>query len=59
MIGIVLWAVRLLLLIVVLRMLASLFFKKGPSAFSKKPKEEIKRFKADKDKVVDADFKEL
>jgi hypothetical protein len=59
MIAIALWAARLLLLFMILRLLTSLFYKKGPSAFSQKPKEEIKRFKTDKEKVVDADFKEL
>jgi hypothetical protein len=59
MVGIALWAARLLLLFMIMRLLQSLLFKKGPSAFSGKPKEEIKRFKGDSDKVVDADFKEL
>ena len=60
MLALVLWAVRVLLVVMVLRMLASLFIKKGPSAaFSRKPQEKIKRFKPDKGTVVDADFKEL
>jgi hypothetical protein len=59
MVGIALWAARLLLFFVIARFLLSIFFKKGHSAFSRKPKEEIKRFKTDSGKVVDADFKEL
>jgi hypothetical protein len=58
MIALALWAARLFVLFLIARMLLALFFKKGPT-FSKKPKEEIKRFKSDKGKVVDADFKEL
>jgi hypothetical protein len=61
MVGLALWAARLFVFIVILRLLFSLLVKKGPSAtaFSGKPKEKIKRFKADNKTVVDADFKEL
>jgi hypothetical protein len=58
MLGLVLWSVRLVLIVMVLRILASLFFK-NKKTFSRKPQEKIKRFKPDKDTVVDADFKEL
>jgi hypothetical protein len=58
MLAIALWAARFFLFFMIVRLVVSLFFKKGP-AFPKKPKEEIKRFKADNGTVVDADFKEL
>jgi hypothetical protein len=58
MVGLVLWGVRLLLVVMVLRILTSLFFKKG-QAFPRKPQEKIKRFKSDNGTVADADFKEL
>jgi hypothetical protein len=59
MIALALWAARLFVLFLIARMLLALFFKKRPQASAKKTREEIKRFKSDNGKVVDADFKEL
>jgi len=58
MIAIVLWAVRLLLIIVILRIVSSMLIKKV-SPFSKKPEEKVKRFKTKNGTVEDADYKEL
>lgn len=58
MLAIALWAARFFLFFMIVRLVVSLFFKKGP-VFTGKPKEEIKRFKPDNGTVVDADFKEL
>jgi hypothetical protein len=58
MVGLALWAARFFVIVVILRLLFSLFVKKGPT-FPGKRDEKIKRFKADKSTVVDADFKEL
>ena len=58
MLGLVLWTVRVLLFVMILRILASFFLKRG-QPFSGMHQEDIKRFKADKGTVVDADFKDL
>jgi hypothetical protein len=58
MLGDILWAVRLLLVFVILKMVLAPFLKKAP-LFSGKSQDKVKRFKADDAKVEDADFKEL
>jgi hypothetical protein len=58
MIVIAVWAARLLLIIVILRIVSSMLFKNA-NPFAKKPEEKIKRFKAKHGTVEDADYKEL
>jgi hypothetical protein len=58
MLGIILWAVRLLLILVILKIVLAPFLRKAPM-FSGKSEDKVKRFKAGNKKVEDADFKEL
>jgi hypothetical protein len=58
MVGLILWAIRFVIIVMILR-IAMTFFLKSGKRFSAKPKEKIKRFKADNGSVVDGDFKEL
>jgi hypothetical protein len=56
--GLVVWALRLLVLYVIVRILMSALGKMGLH-FKGRPKEQAKRFDARDKKVVDADFEEL
>jgi hypothetical protein len=56
--ALVVWASRLLILYVIIRIAFSLFFKNKEPQGRKKP-EAAKRFDAQGKKIEDADFKEL
>jgi hypothetical protein len=58
MLGVIAWAVRLLLIFVILKLVLAPFLKKAPM-FSGKSEDKVKRFKEDDAKVEDADFKDL